>query len=187
LEVYHIFDASFGSCAIAWTSRGISRFQLPEADSDATEARMRNGGREPCNGAPPPHVAAAEEKLQRYFDGEETDFSDLALDLSGCSAFNKAIYDAARTVGWGATTTYGALAKSIGSPRAARAVGHAMARNPITIVIPCHRVLAAGGELHGFSAYGGLVTKERLLVLEGVRHGAQNMQPSLFPNEIVRA
>lgn len=185
MEAYHIFDASFGSCAIAWNERGISRFQLPAADRRATEAHMEKGGRAPCKGAPPPHIAAAEEKLRRYFDGEETDFSDLELDLSACSAFNKAIYNAARTVGWGATTTYGALAKSIGSPRAARAVGHAMARNPVTIIIPCHRVLAAGGQLHGFSAYGGLLTKERLLVLEGVRSDARNPEPSLFPDEIV--
>ena len=101
-------------------------------------------------------VAAA----QRYFEGEETDFSSVRLDLAGEDAFLSADYDALRRIGWGRTTTYGALAKEVGAGReAARDVGEAMAKNPAPLIIPCHRVLAAGGKIGGFSAPGGLEDK----------------------------
>jgi methylated-DNA-[protein]-cysteine S-methyltransferase len=111
-------------------------------------------------------VAAA----QRYFDGERTDFSDVKLDLDGQDTFFRQIYAAARQVEWGDTTTYGTLAKELGAgPETARDVGQAMASNPVPLIIPCHRVLAAGGKIGGFSAPGGEVAKRRMLELEGVR------------------
>ena len=98
------------------------------------------------------------------------DFSRVRLDLAGQGAFFVQIYDALRPVGWGRTTTYGALAKEVGAGReAARDVGEAMARNPAPLIIPCHRVLAAGGKIGGFSAPGGSKTKALMLELEGVR------------------
>ena len=100
--------------------------------------------------------------------GRRVDFSQLELDLAGVSDFHRAIYDAARRIGWGETVTYGELAEQVGSPGAARAVGQAMGRNPIPVIIPCHRVLASGRKIGGFSAPGGAVTKTRLLALEGV-------------------
>jgi len=107
--------------------------------------------------------------VARYFEGEKTDFSDVKLDLSEQDAFFKQIYAAARQVGWGQTTTYGSLAKKVGAgPEAARDVGQAMAKNPVALIIPCHRVLAAGGKVGGFSAPGGAVAKIRMLELEGV-------------------
>ena len=118
---------------------------------------------------PPADVAAVVEAAKRYFDGEETDFSQVQLDLAGQDGFFAQIYDALRRVGWGRTTTYGALAKEVGAGReAARDVGEAMARNPTPLIIPCHRVLAAGGKVGGFSAPGGSKTKARMLELEGV-------------------
>jgi methylated-DNA-[protein]-cysteine S-methyltransferase len=97
----------------------------------------------------------------------------LQLDLAGQGEFFRKIYDAARRISWGHTTTYGALAKEVGvGPEAARDVGQAMAKNPVPLIIPCHRVLAAGGKLGGFSAPGGSSTKERMLELEGIRLGA---------------
>jgi methylated-DNA-[protein]-cysteine S-methyltransferase len=108
--------------------------------------------------------------VKRYFAGEETDFSGFHLDLGDQDAFFQQIYAAARRVGWGRTTTYGTLAKELGAgPEAARDVGEAMARNPVALIIPCHRVLAAGGKVGGFSAPGGSATKIRMLALEGVR------------------
>ena len=115
---------------------------------------------------------AAIDAAKRYFAGEKMDFSELQLDLGGQGEFFRKIYAAARRVGWGHTTTYGALAKEVGvGPEAARDVGQAMAKNPVPLIIPCHRVLAAGGKLGGFSAPGGSATKERMLELEGVRLG----------------
>jgi methylated-DNA-[protein]-cysteine S-methyltransferase len=91
------------------------------------------------------------------------------LDLDDQDAFFQRIYAAARQIGWGQTTTYGTLAKQLGvGPEAARDVGQAMASNPVPLIIPCHRVLAAGGKLGGFSAPGGSSTKARMLALEGV-------------------
>ena len=100
-----------------------------------------------------------------------TDFSSVPLDLTDVSAFHSRVYEATRGVGWGQTASYGQLARRAGCPEAARAVGQALSRNPIAIIIPCHRVVARGHRVGGFSAYGGTTTKERLLALEGVRLG----------------
>ena len=122
--------------------------------------------------APPEDIAAVIEAAKRYFDGEEIDFSQVPVDLADQDAFFAQIYDALRRVGWGGTTTYGALAKEVGAGRErARDVGEAMAKNPAPLIIPCHRVLAAGGKIGGFSAPGGSKTKARMLELEGVRVG----------------
>jgi methylated-DNA-[protein]-cysteine S-methyltransferase len=113
--------------------------------------------------------------------GERIDFSAIMLDLAGVGPFHRGIYEALRRVGWGETTTYGALARQIGDPGASRAVGQAMGRNPIPVIIPCHRVLASGGKPGGFSAFGGAVTKQRLLALEGVHlDGGWPLLPGLL-------
>ncbi len=177
---YHVFETAMGFCAIAWSDAGVSRFQLPTKNAEATERLMRRRalGAEP--GAPPEGVADVVEAARRYFDGQEMDFSQVQLDLAGQDAFFAQIYDALRRVGWGRTTTYGALAKEVGAGRErARDVGEAMARNPAPLIIPCHRVLAAGGKIGGFSAPGGSTTKMRMLELEGVRLGSpEAAQPS---------
>ncbi|MGA9866941.1 MAG: methylated-DNA--[protein]-cysteine S-methyltransferase [Acetobacteraceae bacterium] len=166
---YLIFEAASGFCGIAWSDVGITRFQLPTRSGAATERLLlrRVPGAEP--GAPTPEVAEAVAAVRRYFDGEETDFSGLTLDLGEQDALFTRIYAAARQVGWGHTTTYGALAKQLGAgPEVARDVGQAMAQNPVALIIPCHRVLAAGGKVGGFSAPGGSASKVRMLELEGV-------------------
>ena len=166
---YLIFETAGGFCGIAWSNVGITRFQLPTRSAEATERILlrRVPGAEP--GAPTPEVVEAVAAVKRYFEGEETDFSGFNLDLGEQDAFFKQIYAAARRVGWGRTTTYGALAKELGAgPEAARDVGQAMAKNPVALIIPCHRVLAAGGKVGGFSAPGGSAAKIRMLELEGV-------------------
>jgi len=143
---------------------------LPVKSEESAERVLhrRAPGARPA--APPAEIEAAIAAARRYFEGEETDFSRVELDLRDQDPLFKQIYDAARRIGWGRTTTYGALAKAIGTdPEDARDVGAAMAKNPVPLIIPCHRVLAAGGKIGGFSARGGAATKVRMLELEGVR------------------
>lgn len=186
LEHYHVFSSSFGLCGLAWSPKGVTAFQLPEGDRRALEARMRKGARqerrgELRRGELPQAAERAVTKLKRYFEGEKTDFSDLSLDLDACSPFDRGVYQAALSVRWGETATYGELARRIGSPQAARAVGHALSKNPVAIIVPCHRILAAGAKIGGFSAHGGIALKERLLRLEGVDRGAgASAQQHLF-------
>ena len=167
-ERYCLFDTAFGLCGIAWNEAGLTRVHLPEADVAALRAWMERHGA--AEDEPPPAIAAVIDRLRAYFDGAETDFSDIVVDLpAGTSAERRRIYDAARALRWGETASYGEVARRAGLPRGAQAVGQAMAANPLPIVIPCHRVLAAGDKLGGFSAYGGVLTKEKLLVLEKAR------------------
>ncbi|NYT30491.1 MULTISPECIES: methylated-DNA--[protein]-cysteine S-methyltransferase [Rhizobium] len=166
---YLIFETAGGFCGIAWSDAGITRFQLPTKAAEATERLLLRRLPDAEAGTPTPAVLETVAAVKRYFQGEETDFSGVELDLAGQDAFFRDIYAAARRVGWGRTTTYGALAKELGvGPEAARDVGQAMAKNPVALIIPCHRVLAAGGKIGGFSAPGGSSSKARMLELEGV-------------------
>jgi methylated-DNA-[protein]-cysteine S-methyltransferase len=178
-EQHCLFDTALGACGIAWSELGVTRMQLPERNRRRTASRlqMRSGTRR--SSEPPPNVARTIADLQRYFLGDRVDFAQVALDLTGVSAFYRAIYDMARALDWGTIATYGDLARGVGSPGAARAVGQAMGGNPVPIIVPCHRVLAAGRKIGGFSAYGGAVTKERLLALEGVHLGGTPLLPGL--------
>lgn len=180
---YCIFETAGGFCGIAWTEAGVVRFQLPARDAAATEQRLLRRIPGAARAVPTQEIAAAVSDIQRYFQGHTVDFSAIRLDLSDQDAFNSRIYAAARRVGWGCTTTYGALATEVGAGReAARDVGQAMANNPVALIIPCHRVLAAGGKLGGFSAPGGSEAKLRMLELEKVRvpQAAKVEQKSLF-------
>jgi len=167
---YCIFETARGFCAIAWSDLGVARFQLPMKSAESAERLFlrRTPGAEP--GKPPAAIAATIAAAVRYFEGEETDFSLIQLDIRDQDPLFRKIYDAARRIGWGRTTTYGALAREIDAgPEGARDVGAAMAANPVPLIIPCHRVLAAGGKVGGFSAPGGTAAKIRMLELEGVR------------------
>jgi methylated-DNA-[protein]-cysteine S-methyltransferase len=178
---YLIFETASGFCGIAWNSIGITRFQLPARSAEATERTLLRRLPDAEPGAPTHEVLEAIAAVKRYFAGEAVDFSDIRLDLGKQDEFFEQIYAAVRQVGWGHTTTYGTLAKELrAGPEAARDVGQAMARNPVPLIIPCHRVLAAGGKVGGFSAPGGSVAKIRMLELEGVHAGpTQPAQQSL--------
>jgi methylated-DNA-[protein]-cysteine S-methyltransferase len=166
---YFVFETAAGFCGIAWNDVGITRFQLPVKSAEATERLLRRRLAPAEPGEPPPAVAAAVAAARCYFAGEEVDFSGFKLDLDEQLPIFRQIYAAARRVGWGGTTTYGTLAKELGmGPEGARDVGQAMAQNPVALFIPCHRVLAAGGKVGGFSAPGGAAAKIRMLGLEGV-------------------
>jgi len=176
-----LFDTALGRCGIAWNERGLIRLRLPESSPQTLERRFAALA-QPWVGPLPPQIARIVADLRRYADGEIVDFTGIAVDLDGVDAFARAVYDRLRRVGWGETTTYGELARQAGAdaPEAARDVGQAMGHNPVPIVIPCHRVLAAGHRIGGFSAPGGAATKRRLLALEGVRlDGGQLALPGL--------
>lgn len=167
---YFIFETAGGYCGIAWNDVGITRFQLPTRSAEATERLLRRRAPGAVPDEPAPDVAETVAAVKRYFEGKETDFSAVRLDLGEQDAFFAQVYAAVRQIRWGRTTTYGALAKELGAgPQAARDVGEAMARNPVALIIPCHRVLAAGGRIGGFSAPGGSAAKTRMLELEGIQ------------------
>jgi methylated-DNA-[protein]-cysteine S-methyltransferase len=170
---YFTFETASGFCGIAWNDAGITRFQLPAKSAKTAERLMQRRAPGVQQGVPTPTVGEAVAAVKRYFEGNETDFSQLELDLDGQDEFFKRVYAAARRIKWGQTTTYGDLAKELGGgPETARDVGQAMARNPIPLIIPCHRVLAAGGKIGGFSAPGGAAAKIRMLGLEKVELGS---------------
>ncbi len=179
---YHLFETAFGTCAIVWSVGGLTRVRLPQSDTACLVEQLA------VNAAPwdvaallPDTAAAAVAAITRYMTGARIDFRSIKLDWGSVPGYNARIYRALARVPYGSTTTYGALATEIGKPNAARAVGMAMGRNPWPIVIPCHRVLASGQQLGGFSAPGGVTTKISLLRLEGSLPGSDApMLPGLF-------
>ena len=168
---HHVFETRLGLAGIAWNDDGVvTRFRLPDPDRANAEKQFKGKAE-----TPPPGVADVIAQALRYFEGEKIDFTPIDLDLSHVEPARRSIYDALRKVAFGETVTYGELAKRAGAtqPQAAQDVGVAMARNPVPLIIPCHRVLAAGGKLGGFSAAGRTEAKERMLALEGVFIGNQ--------------
>ncbi|SEP96628.1 methylated-DNA-[protein]-cysteine S-methyltransferase [Devosia sp. YR412] len=163
------FDTALGTFGIGWTDAGIARLQLPGLDQAAMLSRINRDGAGP--GDPTRAVEAVINRVEDYAEGEVVDFSDVALDLSSVSDFNRRTYALLLTIGWGEVTTYGAMARQLGDVGLSRAVGAAMGSNPIPLIIPCHRVLASDGKPGGFSAPGGAESKVRMLALEGVSVG----------------
>jgi methylated-DNA-[protein]-cysteine S-methyltransferase len=164
---FSLFDTPLGRCGIAWGERGLVGVLLPESRDAATRARLRTRFPEACETSPPAVVRQALDRITALLRGEASDLSKIALDMEGVPAFHRRVYKAARAIPPGSTRSYGEIAERIGAPGAARAVGQALGRNPFAIIVPCHRVLGAGGKVGGFSADGGITTKLRLLSLEG--------------------
>lgn len=171
---YCLFETPLGSCGIAWSESAdvggpptVTHFQLPEGAVGQTELRIaqRSGARP---GPAPPQIAELIDRVRQHLQGDVQDFRDVVVDLNGVGSFARKVYEAARAIPIGETVTYGELAKTLKCPNAARAVGQALGRNPVALLIPCHRILAAGGKPGGFSAHGGQATKARLLEVEGV-------------------
>jgi O-6-methylguanine DNA methyltransferase len=176
-SAYALFETPLGVCGIAWMHPDgpggepvLIAFQLPEAAMKATEAWIaRKSGAQA--GAPPPRIAEIIKKVKQHFGGAGQDFQDIAVDLDGASPFAKQVCLAARKILSGRTMTYGELANAMNRPAAARAVGQALGKNPIPLIIPCHRVLASGNQPRGFSAHSGLATKAKMLEMEGATLG----------------
>jgi methylated-DNA-[protein]-cysteine S-methyltransferase len=172
---YHLFDTAIGRCAVAWSERGIVTVLLPGRDDAALRTRLAQRYPDAREAAPPDDVRQAIAGMSALVAGEPRDLSDVVLDLVGVSEFDRRVYAVARTIRPGATLTYGAVAAQVGEPDARR-IGEAIGRNPCPIIVPCHRVVAAGGKTGGFSAPGGAATKRRLLAIEG----AGSDEPTLF-------
>jgi methylated-DNA-[protein]-cysteine S-methyltransferase len=158
-----LLDTPLGRCGVAWSDRGLTRVALPDASDDALRDRLGPGVEQP----PPPEVVAAIAQNTAHVGGRDGALATIRLDMTDVPAFYREVYDAARAIPSGQTVSYGALAARIGKPGGARAIGQAMGKNPFPIVVPCHRVLAARQATGGFSAYGGVATKAKLLAAEG--------------------
>jgi O-6-methylguanine DNA methyltransferase len=166
---FSLFDTAIGKCGIAWSERGVAGVQLPEADETETRARMLQRFPAAVEADPPAKVRRALESITALLRGEPRDLSSVTLDMDGVTPFHRRVYEMARTIPPGKTLAYGDIAARLEARGAARAVGQALGQNPFPIIVPCHRVLAAGGKVGGFSAHGGTATKLRMLAIEGVQ------------------
>jgi methylated-DNA-[protein]-cysteine S-methyltransferase len=164
-----LFHTAIGACAIAWSHRGVTDLWLPETDERKTRARVFRRLPHAIETTPPPFIEHAIDGIVSLLEGEPRDLTEVPLDLESVPDFHRRVYEIARTIKPGTTLSYGEVAARVGEPDAARAVGQALGRNPIPIIVPCHRVLAARGGTGGFSAPGGTATKLRLLAIEGAR------------------
>lgn len=173
-QAFHIFETALGFAGLAWGDQGLIGCHLPEPQTDSVRARMRQRfpGCEETD-TPPAHIIAAEADIRRLLAGEKPDLLDVAIDEARVPAFNRRVYEIARAIPPGETLTYGEIATRLGDKLLARDVGQALGANPWPIVVPCHRITAAGGKLGGFSARGGQQTKLRLLAIEGAKAAAQ--------------
>lgn len=173
---YSLFDTTIGRCGLAWGPRGVVGVQLPERSEATTRTRILRHCPHADEVEPPKAHARAIQDIQALLNGEKKNLRTITLDLSRVPAFNARVFETARAIPPGTTRTYGEIARAIGDPSGARAVGQALSRNPFAIVVPCHRVVGADFKLVGFSATGGIATKLKLLQIEGWR--AQ--EPMLF-------
>jgi methylated-DNA-[protein]-cysteine S-methyltransferase len=173
---FALFDTALGTCGIVWSMRGIAAVQLPEADEHRTRARIEKRFPQARETSPPGDVQNAIDGMAALLAGEPCDLTDIVIDDAGTPEFNRRVYAIVRAIPPGQTMTYGEVASRLGDPLLARDVGKAMGENPTPIVMPCHRVLAAGGKTGGFSAPGGVITKLQLLTIEGAQPGG----PTLF-------
>jgi methylated-DNA-[protein]-cysteine S-methyltransferase len=173
---FHLFTTTLGGCVVVWSGRGIAGVQLPEKSERATRARIARRFPAARETAPPPDIARAIVDIVALLGGEGKDLGAVTVDLDGIPEFDRRVYAVARAIPPGGTLSYGEIAAQLGDRQLAREVADALSRNPVPLIVPCHRVLAAGGKMGGFSAPGGVRTKLRLLSIEGARYG----EPTLF-------
>jgi methylated-DNA-[protein]-cysteine S-methyltransferase len=165
-QQYTLFDTAIGRCGIAWNDAGVLAVRLPYASDEKMRAHLRSMCGDIEEALPPSHIRQAIEAITLQMDGETADLSGIILDTSCVPDFDRRVYEIARGIPPGSTLTYGDIAKRLGGLEFARDVGQALGHNPFAIVVPCHRVLAAGGKPGGFSAPGGRSTKFRMLAIE---------------------
>ena len=171
---YSLFETPLGWCGIAWSqiasadaSYAVTLLQLPEATAELTESRIARN----CGGAQrtelPSQILSISSRVRRHLQGDLQDFRDIPVDLHLAGPFVRRVCELTREIPVGRTVTYADIATKLGRPSLTRAVGRALGRNPIPLIIPCHRVMAAHGKPGGFSAFGGRATKAKLLAIEG--------------------
>lgn len=171
-----LFDTAIGRCGLAWNETAVVAVQIAESDDDATIKRLKKQVPLATRAEPYGFALDAVERITELMDGEPADLGDIPIDVGKVSPLYRAVYEVTRTIPPGEVLTYGEVARRIGQPGAAQAVGQALGANPIGIVIPCHRVVGANHSLVGFSANGGVRTKRKMLLIEG----STAVTPSLF-------
>ncbi|MGB9626603.1 MAG: methylated-DNA--[protein]-cysteine S-methyltransferase [Phycisphaerae bacterium] len=162
---YAMIRTDWGFAAIVYSDRGLCGLVLPESSEDAVRRRVRRDRPEAVHD--PSIAPSLQRRIRDYFAGRPVAF-DCPVDLRAMTPFQRRVLRACRRLRYGEVTTYASLARRVGRPRAARAIGAALARNPVPLVVPCHRVVSVGGGLCGFSAPGGVDMKRRMLEHEAM-------------------
>jgi methylated-DNA-[protein]-cysteine S-methyltransferase len=173
---FTLFKTAIGSCGIVWSARGIAGVGLPERSEAATRNRLLRRFPLARKAAPPAEVQRVIDDIVALIGGERRDLNYVTVDIAAAPEFHRRVYEVARRIPAGATLSYGEVAERLGDRNLAREVADALSQNPCPVIVPCHRILAAGGKPGGFSAPGGVETKLRLLTIEG----AQPQGPMLF-------
>ncbi|WP_035672407.1 methylated-DNA--[protein]-cysteine S-methyltransferase [Bradyrhizobium liaoningense] len=166
-RAYAIFDTALGRCGIIWSGTGVVAVQLPEAREIDTRRRIFQVHPEAREQPPSENAELAIEGIVGLLQGDEPDFSDVSLDAGGVPGFNRRVYEYTCTIPRGETRTYHEIAKALGASGAVHSVAQAIAKNPYMLIVPCHRVLEAGNYTDRLSPYAGMISKRRLLALEG--------------------
>ncbi len=163
---FTLFSTPVGDCGIAWSGGNVVATSLPDITSAATARRLarRTGA---TAAVPPQFIHCAIEAITRLLGGERTDLTFITCDFGRVDPFARSVYNVVRGIPAGETATYGDVGSRLGSELLARKVGKMLGRNPCPIIVPCHRVVGAGGKLTGFSSHGGVETKRKLLTIEG--------------------
>jgi methylated-DNA-[protein]-cysteine S-methyltransferase len=175
-----LFETALGPCGLVWGEHGVRGVHLPERNAAATRAQIARRHPDAREDTPAADVRAARDAIVALLCGENRDLREIVLDMRGLAALNRQVYDIARAIAPGATLTYGEIALKLGDRTLAQAVGQALGKNPYPIIVPCHRVLAAGGKIGGFSAPTGIALKRKLLAIESVHaSGSPNLFDSL--------
>jgi methylated-DNA-[protein]-cysteine S-methyltransferase len=184
---YAIFETTVGRCGIAWSQSGIVAVQLPEAREIDTRRRLLRQSPEARERSPPPEVDCAMDGIAALLRSQPADFASTMLDLQGVPPFNRRVYECVRLIPRGEILTFGEVARRLGASGAANAVGQAIGRNPFPILVPCHRVLRAAGETGELCGNGGVISKRRLLALEGAAAGGPTLFDVLLPGIVQRS
>jgi methylated-DNA-[protein]-cysteine S-methyltransferase len=177
---FTLFETAIGHCGIVWSERGVAGVQLPERNEDATRRRVSRRFPAARGAVPSADIQRAIDDIVALLGGERRDLSQARIDLDAVSEFHRRVYEVARRIPVGATLSYGEVAERLGDRNLARDVAEALSQNPCPIIVPCHRVLAAGGKPGGFSGPGGVATKLRLLTIEGAQPQGRMEAPLLF-------
>jgi methylated-DNA-[protein]-cysteine S-methyltransferase len=182
----NFFNTAIGRCGVAWSERGLLAVQLPAASDERTFARVVQHAPDAREAPMPGDVQRACDAMTALLEGESPDLTFIALDTTNVPSFNQQVYEITRAIPHGETRTYGEIARQLGDVALSRAVGQALGQNPLTIVVPCHRVLAANGKTGGFSATGGVTTKFKMLAIEKARIARRDsdQQTMLFEPEL---
>jgi methylated-DNA-[protein]-cysteine S-methyltransferase len=177
---FAVFETAIGCCGTVWSERGIVGVQLPERSEAATRKRLLRRFPAAREGEPAAEVRRAIDDIVALLGGECRDLSQARIDLDTVPEFHRRVYEVARRIPAGTTLSYGEVAERLGDRNLARDVAEALSQNPCPIIVPCHRILAAGGKPGGFSAPGGVATKLQLLTIEGAQPQGRMEAPLLF-------